>query len=558
MDIAIQIFQLFGGLAIFLYSMKMMSNGLEAVAGNKLKKMLEKLTSSRFFGLLVGTGITVLIQSSSATTVMTVGFVNAGLMNLRQALWVIMGANIGTNITSQIIAFNVGDFVPVVAIVGVAIIMFASSKKYRNIGEILAGFGFIFISMSLMSSAMEPFADSPELIKVMTMFDNPLLGILVGAVLVAIIQSSSAGVGILQVMAMASAGAQMITLDQAIFILYGMNIGTCITAILSSIGTSRMAKRTALMHLTFNVIGMIIWTTITLLLPFTSIVKWLSPGDVPRQIANAHLIFNVGTTILLLPFGGAIVKFVSHILPERASEKSENMQLLYLAPSMLKRYSQVGSSAAFLASVKNEVGRMFQIASTNVENSLKAVLNNSEQIQAEIDRAEEYVDYLNKEISYYISHCLSIEMSEEDAIALNGLFTITGNIERMSDHATNIAGYASLLEEKGYKLSDKACDEIKEMIQVMNKATSYFIEKDNKDLSIRTAQAEQKIDDMTVQYRSNQLERMRTGVCSGEACVIYSEMLTDFERLGDHLFNIARAANANEINSLLPAEVQKI
>nr|HPJ81065.1 PhoU domain-containing protein [Saccharofermentans sp.] len=171
---------------------------------------------------------------------------------------------------------------------------------------------------------------------------------------------------------------------------------------------------------------------------------------------------------------------------------------------------------------------------------------------------EEYVDYLNKEISYYISHCLSIEMSEEDAIALNGLFTITGNIERMSDHATNIAGYASLLEEKGYKLSDKACDEIKEMIQVMNKATSYFIEKDNKDLSIRTAQAEQKIDDMTVQYRSNQLERMRTGVCSGEACVIYSEMLTDFERLGDHLFNIARAANANEINSLLPAEVQKI
>lgn len=555
MEVFKQILQLLGGLAIFLYSMKMMSNGLEAAAGNKLKLILEKITSNRFLGILVGIGITVLIQSSSTTTVMTVGFVNAGLMNLYQALWIIMGANIGTNITSQIIAFDVGDFIPLVAVAGVIVILASHKKKTRNIGEIIAGLGFIFIGMSMMSSAMEPFADSPQIQSVMSTLSNPIIGILAGAALVAIIQSSAAGIGILQAMAIAAAGTHMMTLDMAVFVLYGMNIGTCITAILSSIGTNRMAIRTALMHLTFNVLGALIMTAVTIGLPFTDWIEKLSPGDVPRQIANAHLIFNLATTIVLLPFGNLIVKFVEKILPDKGTETEGKMKLVYLVPSMLKSDFQVGASAAFLSSVQNEVGRMLQIASANVSKSLNAVLNNSEEIQTDIENSEEYVDYLNKEISYYISHGLSFELTEEDAVALNALFKITGNIERMSDHATNIAGYAALLEEKGYKLSDKACAEVQEMIKVTGAATDMLINNKGSNLSVQMAKAEQKIDDMTGSYRTNQLERMRTGACSGEACVIYSEMLTDFERLGDHMLNIAEAASSNGIVALKPNEL---
>lgn len=545
------VIKLLGGLAVFLYSMRMMSNGLEAAAGNKLKSILAKLTTNRFLGLLVGVIITALIQSSSATTVMVVGFVNAGLMDLFQSLWVIMGANIGTNITSQLIAFDFGAVAPLIAIIGVFVILISKNKKANNIGEIVAGLGFIFVSLNIMSDAMAPFTDSPLFPKAVSTFENPILGILAGMIFVAVIQSSAAGVAVLQAMALASAGANIITIDQAVFLLYGMNIGTCITAMLSSIGTSRMAVKAALMHLTFNVLGCVMMTVITVTLPFTELIRSLSPDSVARQIANAHLIFNVFTTIVMLPLGFLIVKFVNVILPDKETGDTSVKHLEYLVPSMLKSDLHVGTSAAFITSVHNEISRMLVIASENVERSMNAVLNNNEEVQVKVDEAEEYVDYLNKEISYYISHGLSLEMAEEDAVSLSAMFKITGNIERMGDHATNIAGYANMLEDKGYKLSEKACSEVQQMIQITNKATKMLFELQKSELHVQMAKAEQRIDDMTTDFRRNQIERMKTGECSGEACVIYSEMLTDFERLGDHLLNIAEAVSGSDLDVLV-------
>ncbi|MCR5617283.1 MAG: Na/Pi cotransporter family protein [Clostridiales bacterium] len=546
MEIVTCIVSLVGGLAIFLYSMKMLSGGLEAAAGSKLQSILEKLTSNRFLGLFVGMLLAALVQSSSTTTVMVVGFVNANLLNLTQALWVIMGANIGTNITSQLVAFRFSEVAPIIAIVGVLTLLFTHKKKYAAIGQIVTGLGFIFISTSIMSGAMEPVKDNPSFREFLTGMDNPILGILVGIVFVAIIQSSAAGVAVLQTLA----ASGVIGLDQAIFILYGMHVGTCITAILSSVGSNRNALRTAMMHLLFNVVGCVLMTILTLTLPIVGFMQKIS-GSPMRQIANAHLLFALVTTLALLPFGKLIVKFVQAVVPDK--QKTESAQkLIYLSPAMLRTDT---TTAVLIASVRNEVARMYDMASKNVTKALNAVLNNSEEIQAEINDTEEYIDYLNKEISYYISHSLARVASEDDAITLSTLFKITGNVERMGDHATNISGYANLLQDKGYKLSAKACFEVQQMIQVLSDGTFILYGEDTTHIHVKVAKIEQKIDDMTALFRKNQITRMTTGECSGEACVIYSEMLTDFERLGDHLLNIAEAASEHSGAALYTASV---
>ena len=550
MEIFTCILTMIGGLAIFLYSMKMLSGGLEAAAGSKLQGILEKLTSNRFLGLLVGIVIAGLVQSSSTTTVMVVGFVNANLLNLTQALWVIMGANIGTNITSQLVAFKFSEIAPIIAIIGVLILLFTRKKKYAAIGQIVTGLGFIFISTSLMSNAMEPVKDNPSFREFLTGMDNPFLGILVGIVFVAIIQSSAAGVAVLQTLA----ASGVIELDQAIFILYGMHVGTCVTAILSSVGSNRNALRTAMMHLMFNLIGACIMTGLTLTLPITDIMRKLTDSPM-RQIANAHLLFALVTTVLLLPFGTFIVKFVNAVVPDKKVDVVNAQKLLYLSPSMLRTDT---NSAVIIASARNEIARMYDMASKNVTRSLNAVINNSETVQVEINEAEEYIDFLNKEISYYISHSLAKVSSEDDAVVLSALFKITGNVERMGDHATNIAGYANLLQDKGYKLSEKATFEVQQMIQVLNDTTYMFFDPKQKNLHVNVAKAEQKIDDMTAMFRKNQITRMTTGECSGEACVIYSEMLTDFERLGDHLLNIAEATTENDISSFRSEAVKGV
>ena len=305
---------LLGGLALFLYGMQMMSSGLEAAAGNQMKRILERLTSNRILGVLVGAGITAVIQSSSATTVMVVGFVNSGMMTLRQAVWIIMGANIGTTITGQLIALDVGVIAPLLAFVGVALVVFIKRPSVRYWGQIVAGLGILFIGMNMMSDSMKPLQDSQVFINLMTTFQNPLIGILVGAVFTAIIQSSSASVGILQTLARSG----LIGLNSAVYVLFGQNIGTCITAVLASIGTSRNAKRTTIIHLMFNIIGTILFTLACMFFPLTSFVEGWTPGSPSAQIANMHTLFNVVTTLLLLPFGTYLANLATKILPEKA------------------------------------------------------------------------------------------------------------------------------------------------------------------------------------------------------------------------------------------------
>ncbi|HOO61008.1 MAG TPA: Na/Pi cotransporter family protein [Bacillota bacterium] len=544
------ILALLGGLALFLYGMKMMSSGLEAAAGNRLKDILEKLTTNRFLGIAVGVGITALIQSSSTTTVMVVGFVNSGIMNLYQALWIIMGANIGTNVTSQLIALDVSEFAPIFALVGVVMVVFLHKKKLHYIGQIAAGLGILFIGMSMMSEAMVPLREEPAFINLMTQFSIPIIGILVGIVFTAIIQSSSASVGILQ--ALAASG--LIGLPNAIYVLFGQNIGTCVTALLASAGASRNAKRAAIMHLTFNTIGTTLFVFIAMLTPFTSWMENLTPNNVTAQIANVHLIFNLSTTIILLPFGKWIVKLAEKILPDRASEHEGEQFLKYLDPLLLRNEHQVGTVAIFVAQLRHEVERMLSMARNNIDRSFTVVLTNSEKLQTQIDNSEEYIDYLNKEISYYISHLISLEMTEADSVTINAFFKITGNIERLGDHATNIAGYANLLEDKKLKLSAKALAEVEIMrevsLQSLDLIYDSILSKSPEELLAKMEEAEQKMDDMTREFRRNQMNRMVSNECSGEACVIYSEMLTDFERVGDHLLNIAEAITDGKLKSL--------
>ena len=543
------------GMALFLYSVKITSGSLQAIAGEKLKSVLAKLTGNRIMGVLVGAGITALIQSSTATSVMSVGFVNAGLMNLYQALWVIMGANIGTNITAQLIAFDVGAIAPIVALLGTFFCLLTKDKKLRSIGEAVAGLGFIFVAMSLMKESMAPLSEMDIVKEIFASINNPFVGIIVGIIFVIIIQSSAAGVGVLQAMAMSASGAQLMSLDQAMFIIFGLNIGTCVTAVFASIGGSRNATRAGMLHMMFNVIGTAIFTAAYYALPVAEWVRALSPNDVARQFANMHLVFNLASTIILLPFGKFIVKLVKLMVPDKKGGDDSVQYLKYLNPSMLSNNEQVGTEVLIRA-LCNEISRMLEMAGNNVQRSIEAVLDNSEKTQNIINDTEEYVDYLNKEISYYISHAMVFDMSEKHAVAMSALFKITGNIERMGDHATNISGYANLLESKGLKLSDKARAEVSQMAATTKDAYNILLGSKPGSVHIKMAQMEQKIDDMTEDYREHQLERLKSGVCSGDACVIYSEMLTDFERLGDHMLNIAEAAAESKLITLtVPEEV---
>ena len=308
---------LLGGLALFLYGMQMMSNGLEAAAGNKMKRILEKLTSNRFKGVLVGAAITAVIQSSSATTVMVVGFVNSGLMTLNQAVWIIMGANIGTTITGQLIALDISAIAPLLAFLGVAMVVFIKNEKIHHLGSIIAGLGVLFIGMGMMGDSMMPLRDSEAFISFMTNFKNPVLGIAAGALFTAVIQSSSASVGILQSLA----GSGALGLSSAVYVLFGQNIGTCITAVLASIGTKTNAKRTTIIHLMFNIIGTTIFTIICINTNFVSLMESFTSNP-KAQIANVHTIFNIVTTILLLPFGNLMARGAVKILP--TSKKEEN------------------------------------------------------------------------------------------------------------------------------------------------------------------------------------------------------------------------------------------
>ena len=529
---------LLGGLALFLYGMQMMSAGLEAAAGNRMKRILEKLTANRFLGVLVGAGITAAIQSSSATTVMVVGFVNSGMMTLRQAVWIIMGANIGTTVTGLLIALDVGALAPLLAFVGVALVVFLKKPILHHWGQIIAGLGVLFLGMGMMSDAMAPLRESEFFINLMTQMSNPLLGILVGMVFTAIIQSSSASVGILQTLA--SSG--LIGLHSAAFILFGQNIGTCITAVLASIGTSRNAKRTTIIHLLFNVIGTVIFTTICILTPLTDLFESLLPTSPAGQIAALHTTFNITTTLLLLPFGTQLAKIAERILPDRASDNVNQRRLLYIKPvDHTHEQHRIGTSAIAINGISRELNRMAEIVENNVRESFLTVLDGTPKRLPAVEDTEETIDFLNKEISSYISSVIVYETNEADSARISAFFKISGNLERIGDHAMNISEYTKLMEQKKIDFSEDTKAEIRRMQTVSLEAMQliYPLESITAARLEKIAQLEQKIDDMTDAMRQNQIQRMHAG--ADESAVIYSELLTDFERIGDHILNIGEA-----------------
>lgn len=530
------ILSLLGGLALFLYGMQMMSNGLEAAAGNKMKQILEKLTSNRFKAVLVGAAITAVIQSSSATTVMVVGFVNSGLMTLNQAVWIIMGANIGTTITGQLIALDMGAIAPLIAFLGVACIMFMKSERARHIAGIFAGLGVLFIGMDMMSASMAPLRDSEMFMNFMTNFSNPLVGILVGAVFTAVIQSSSASVGILQ--ALAATG--MIPLSSAVYVLFGQNIGTCITAVLASIGTKTNAKRTTVIHLSFNIIGTTIFTILCMVTPFVSWMEAFNTDPV-AQIANTHTVFNIVTTLLLLPFGNLLAEFATKILPENDKEEETVQKLMYIRP--FESNYPVGHTAVVLSQIEREVGRMMEKVKKNVEESYDAVLSGKTDALEEIENREDYIDYLNGEISRYIVSLMSVEMSEKDSRSINSYYMMISNIERIGDHAMNVAEYTKFMKKWDVKLTEEEKEEVEQMkdISVQTLEALDFTDlAQAEEILQKVSDGEKAIDDMQKKYLKQQIKRAKKGDCKAEAGIMFSELLTDFERIGDYALNVAQ------------------
>ena len=532
------VFMLLGGLGLFLCGMQMMSSNLEAVAGDRLKGILEKLTSNRILGVLVGAVITAVIQSSSATTVMVVGFVNSGLMTLRQAVWIIMGANIGTTITGQLVALDIGTIAPLFAFAGIAIGMFSKKRNVQNVGSIIAGLGVLFIGLGMMSDAMVPMRDSEMFVNALTSFSNPLVGIIAGAVFTAVIQSSSASVGILQALALSG----LIDIHSAVFVLFGQNIGTCITSLIASVGMNRNAKRTTVIHFMFNVIGTVIFVTLCLVTPLTDVVAGWTPAHPASQIANMHTLFNVVTTLILMPFGNGLAALAEKILPDQKEEVQPDDEQ-WLNEIMSSQHA-LGSSAIAVNSLMENVGSMYTLARENVLKGFDMILSGDDSQFAEVEETENTIDLYNINISRRLSKVLSIEHSPAETKKLNSIFQIVGNVERVGDHAMNFAEHAASIKGKGLKLSEETIGELKEMRDQCRKAFERMDlsgQTDPTQLLVDAVSFERAVDDITERCRNNQVERIHSHACEIESAVMYSEILIDYERIGDHMRNIAEA-----------------
>lgn len=533
------IFAMLGGLALFLYGMTMMSNGLELAAGNKMKSILEKLTSNRFLGVGVGALITALIQSSSATTVMAVGFVNSGLMSLESAVWVIMGANIGTTITGQLIAIDITALAPIIAFIGVALIAFFKSQKLDAFGNIIAGLGILFMGMEMMSSSMAPLRTMPEFVSIITKFQNPFIGILVGAIFTAVIQSSSASVGILQ--ALARSG--VITLPSAIYVLFGQNIGTCITSVIASIGANRNAKRTTVIHLSFNIIGTIIFVVISMCFPFASLMQSITPNNVAAQIANVHTVFNVVTTLLLLPIGNRLVKLAYFILPKN-KDQEESMTTQFLDFSIFENDYHIGTSAIANTQLFNETQHMLNIARENVRRAFDVLIHFDPERYERLLKNEDYINYLNEEVIKFTTNAISAELPIEGSQSIGAFLKIASDIERIGDHAVNIAQRAKQLYESDAHFSDEAMSEVGIMSSLTNNILDelkVITHEELVNIVDKVDIIEDSIDATNHEFSVNQLNRLKDKKCTPENSAIFTKTLTDFERIGDHGLNIAKS-----------------
>ena len=527
-----------GGLGMFIYGMQIMAQGLENAAGSKMKSLLEVLTKNKLMGVLLGAGITAVIQSSSATTVMVVGFVNAGIMNLTQAMGVIMGANIGTTVTGWLVSsvewaefLSPARLAPIAVMAGVILMLVGKRRSSKEIASIIVGFGLLFIGITTMSSAVEPLQNSEGFTSLfVTLGNNPLLGILAGTLVTAIIQSSSASVGILQ--SLAAAG--LVPFSAAIYIIMGQNIGTCVTAILSSLGAKRTAKTAALMHLLFNIIGTIIFSTIAIL--FFQIVDpvWGKGLITQTEISMVHTAFNIGTTVLLFPVSDWIIKLAKKI--GRVEENDQDESLVQLDERVLQ------TPGLALQATVNEVARMGQI----VEDALmvaKNVLFTVKDSEIKFLKEEEStVDRLSAGITDYAIKLGALQISEKEHQDVVHLLQIVSDMERISDYCENISEFAETLYEKRTSFSEVGTRQLKEMMEVCTDSYRYalkaFVDQD-RSMALKVIEKETQADNLEISLRNQHIKRLANNQCKTEAGIVYLDTLVCLERVSDHARNIA-------------------
>lgn len=531
-----------GGLAMFIYGMNIMADGLQHAAGSKMKKILEVLTQNKLMGIALGALVTAIIQSSSATTVMVVGFVNAGLMNLTQAISVIMGANIGTTITGWLVSagewakmFSPSTLAPIAVMVGVIITLVGKRQQSKDVAGIIIGFGILFIGMNTMSDAVYPLRES-EVFRTafVSMGSNPFLGILVGAGVTAIIQSSSASQGIL--LSLASAG--LVPTNAAVFIIMGQNIGTCVTAILSSVGASKNAKCVGTMHLTFNIIGTVIFSILAMLL-FARLDPSYGEGIINMtQISFIHTVFNVGTTVILMPFSGYIIKFAMKINGLKAVEtKSDEAELVHLDKRMMSTPSVAVEGA------KLETIRMGRIARENLSLALSTLSDHDEEKMADVKQREFVIDKLCDNISKYLIDLCMLHLSDKDNEMVTSLLNTVSDMERVGDHAENIVELAEEMKQEGISFSDTALEELNEMSTTTLGAYDNAVkalELDDITYAVKTSFLEDQVDAMEKKLRAGHIERLSNAECSVNAGIHFIDLLGNLERVSDHAMNIAQ------------------
>ena len=537
------VISLLGGLGLFLYGMNLMGESLEKVAGSKMKKIIELLTKNIFMGVLLGAVVTAVIQSSSATTVMVVGFVNAGLMGLPQAVGVIMGANIGTTVTAQIVSFDLTGMAPLALGIGILLYLFAGNEKYKQVGEVFIGFGLLFTGMESMKLAVSPLAEYKGFTDLLSTFGRyPILGLLLGFGITAIIQSSSAAMGMLVVLA--SQG--LVPLSSALPILYGQNIGTCVTSLISSIGANKNAKRAAMIHLIFNILGTIIF----LILLNGIVVKFvvsLDPGNVARQIANVHTIFNIVSTILLLPCNKLIVKLAMRIVPDKEDEleEDESRVIKYIDDRMIQ------TPPIALASTIKEVARMGEKARDSVDYAMEGILEASSEGIERCFKQEKSINQLQKTILNYLLKLSKAPLSEEDRETVDTLFNTVNDIERIGDHAENLAEIAQSAIDGQVYFSEQGQNEISDMYNKVIASYSYALEAmvtSDVNLACKVIKMEEQVDIMEESCRVNHMRRLNNNLCSIDNGIIYFEILANLEIISDHAANIAEKVIQQKTN----------
>ena len=517
-----------GGIALFLYGIKIMGTGIERLAGSKLKSILEKLTKNRFLGLVFGMIVTGLIQSSNAVSVMTVGFVNASLMPLENAVGVIMGANVG-----QLIAFNVDAVSPIIAFVGVMGMTFLKKKPWNNICYAVTGLGMLFMGMMLMKKNMVYLGQEEWFCRLVKSFEEaPILGVLFGTVMTMLLQSVSASVGVLQAMA----AANILTLGQAIYLICGQNIGCTMVTVLAAMDGTKDAKRTAAIHVMFNVFACVICIVLLQFLPITRWIESLSPNSPTQQLANANTFLKIGATIILFPLSELLIKLSRLII--RGADTKEGLHLIHIPPKGF------GSSAVAVSAVELECDRMYDLAIGNMKLAAEAITAKRKGDIDEINTNEETIDFLNREIAMVLVDINRNGLGEPEARSIDRMHHIITDYERIGDHAENIAGYIAHLRDNKISFSEPAMKELSllfgKVISIVERAQETMKHPHELPLSA-IEKSEQEIDDLVEEFKNAHIARMERKECSADTGMLYVEMLTDLERVGDHALNIAEA-----------------